>query len=106
MDFAAPQYVQVDGHRLAYDEVGPDDPRATVLLLCGIGAKRQGWYWLTGKTAGVFALRERALIGAQVGGAIPANCLASATQRAESCSRTMASFSASIEPSAWIASTA
>jgi pimeloyl-ACP methyl ester carboxylesterase len=44
MDFAAPQFVEVDGHRLAYEEVTPDDPRATVLLLCGIGAKRQGWY--------------------------------------------------------------
>ena len=44
MDFAAPQFVDVDERRLAYEEVAPDDPRATVLLLCGIGAKRQGWY--------------------------------------------------------------
>ena len=34
----------VDGRRLAYEEVSPPDPEATVLLLCGIGAKRQGWY--------------------------------------------------------------
>jgi len=44
MQFAAPQYVEVDGHRLAYEETGPPDPEGTVLLLCGIGAKRQGWY--------------------------------------------------------------
>jgi pimeloyl-ACP methyl ester carboxylesterase len=44
MDFVAPQFVEVDGRRLAYEEVSPDDPRGTVLLLCGIGAKRQGWY--------------------------------------------------------------
>lgn len=44
MDFAPPQFVEVAGRRLAYDEVAPDDPQGTVLLLCGIGAKRQGWY--------------------------------------------------------------
>ena len=44
MDFAQPQFVEVDGRRLAYEEVAPDDPSQTVLLLCGIGAKRQGWY--------------------------------------------------------------
>ena len=44
MEFAAPQFVQVGGSRLAYEEVAPDDPQGTVLLLCGIGAKRQGWY--------------------------------------------------------------
>lgn len=44
MDFAAPRFVEVSGRRLAYEEVSPDDPRGTVLLLCGIGAKRQGWY--------------------------------------------------------------
>ncbi len=44
MDFAAPQFVEVAGRRLAYEEVAPDDPDGTVLLLCGIGAKRQGWY--------------------------------------------------------------
>jgi pimeloyl-ACP methyl ester carboxylesterase len=44
LDFAAPQFVEVGGRRLAYDEVAPADPRGTVLLLCGIGAKRQGWY--------------------------------------------------------------
>jgi pimeloyl-ACP methyl ester carboxylesterase len=44
LDFAEPQVVQLGGRRLAYDEVAPSDPRGTVLLLCGIGAKRQGWY--------------------------------------------------------------
>src|SRR4051794_9900337 len=44
MEFAPPLFVDVGWRRLAYEEVGPDDPRGTVLLLCGIGAKRQGWY--------------------------------------------------------------
>jgi pimeloyl-ACP methyl ester carboxylesterase len=44
MEFAPPQFVEVGGRRLAYEEVTPDDPAGTVLLLCGIGAKRQGWY--------------------------------------------------------------
>jgi 3-oxoadipate enol-lactonase len=46
MRFAAPQFVTVtvDGRRLAYEEVAPPQPTGTVLLLCGIGAKRQGWY--------------------------------------------------------------
>ncbi|HUO75267.1 MAG TPA: alpha/beta fold hydrolase [Solirubrobacteraceae bacterium] len=44
MDFGAPQFVEVAGRRLAYEERTPEDPHGTVLLLCGIGAKRQGWY--------------------------------------------------------------
>jgi 3-oxoadipate enol-lactonase len=44
MRFAPPRFVTVDGRRLAYEEVAPAQPAATVLLLCGIGAKRQGWY--------------------------------------------------------------
>jgi pimeloyl-ACP methyl ester carboxylesterase len=44
MRFAPPHFVTVDGRRLAYEEVAPPQPDATVLLLCGIGAKRQGWY--------------------------------------------------------------
>jgi 3-oxoadipate enol-lactonase len=44
IEFAAPRFVTVDGRRLAYEEVSPADPEASVLLLCGIGAKRQGWY--------------------------------------------------------------
>ena len=43
-EFAPPRFVTVGGRRLAYEEVSPPDPEATVLLLCGIGAKRQGWY--------------------------------------------------------------
>jgi pimeloyl-ACP methyl ester carboxylesterase len=42
--FAPPRFVDVDGRQLAYEEVTPADPESTVLLLCGIGAKRQGWY--------------------------------------------------------------
>lgn len=44
MEFGAPQFVEVAGRRLAYEECMPGDPHGTVLLLCGIGAKRQGWY--------------------------------------------------------------
>src|SRR5438876_5006498 len=44
MEFAPAQFVTVDGRKLAYEEVSPAEPAGTVLLLCGIGAKRQGWY--------------------------------------------------------------
>lgn len=44
IEFAPPRFVTVDGRRLAYDEVSPPHSEGTVLLLCGIGAKRQGWY--------------------------------------------------------------
>src|SRR6266516_4739452 len=44
VDFRSPQFVTVDGRRLAYEELSPSDPSGTVLLLCGIGAKRRGWY--------------------------------------------------------------
>jgi 3-oxoadipate enol-lactonase len=44
VEFGAPQFVEVAGRRLAYEECTPGDPQGTVLLLCGIGAKRQGWY--------------------------------------------------------------
>jgi 3-oxoadipate enol-lactonase len=44
MRFAPPQFARVRGRRLAYEEVSPPRPEGTVLLLCGIGAKRQGWY--------------------------------------------------------------
>jgi 3-oxoadipate enol-lactonase len=57
VEFAPPQFVEVAGRRLAYEEVTPDDPQGTVLLLCGIGAKRQGWY----KQLPVLGERFRAL---------------------------------------------
>jgi 3-oxoadipate enol-lactonase len=44
MEFAPPRFVEVDGRRLAYEEAAPEDPAGTILLLCGIGAKRHGWY--------------------------------------------------------------
>jgi pimeloyl-ACP methyl ester carboxylesterase len=44
MEFPRPRIATVDGRRLAYEEVGPEAPAATVLLLCGIGSKRQGYY--------------------------------------------------------------
>jgi 3-oxoadipate enol-lactonase len=57
VEFAPPSFVTVDGRRLAYEEVGPPEPAGTVLLLCGIGAKRQGWY----KQLSVFGRRFRTL---------------------------------------------
>lgn len=57
MLFAALRSVTVDGRLLAYEEVAPEQPEATVLLLCGIGAKRQGWY----KQLPVLGRRFRAL---------------------------------------------
>jgi len=44
IDLAPPRFVTADGRRLAYEEVAPPPPADAVLLLCGIGAKRQGWY--------------------------------------------------------------
>ena len=44
MELAPPRFVTVDGRRIAYEETGPRDAPGAVLLLCGIGAKRQGWY--------------------------------------------------------------
>ncbi|MEA2124558.1 MAG: hypothetical protein QOI80_1340, partial [Solirubrobacteraceae bacterium] len=44
MEFVAPRIAEVGGRTLAYEEVAPADPQGAVLLLCGIGAKRQGWY--------------------------------------------------------------
>ncbi|HEY7198873.1 MAG TPA: alpha/beta fold hydrolase [Candidatus Dormibacteraeota bacterium] len=44
MEFAPPRFATVAGRRLAYEEVAPAEPESTVLLLCGLGAKRQGWY--------------------------------------------------------------
>lgn len=44
MPYAPPRFVTVGGRRIAYEQTGRDDAATTVLLLCGIGAKRQGWY--------------------------------------------------------------
>ena len=44
LEIAAPSFVEVEGHRLAYDEVSPASPRGVVLLLTGLGSKRLGWY--------------------------------------------------------------
>ena len=38
-----PQFADIGGRRLAYDEVLPDNPKGTILLLTGLGSKRQGW---------------------------------------------------------------
>jgi pimeloyl-ACP methyl ester carboxylesterase len=44
LTFKQPEVVVVGGRRLAYEEVRPLDPKGVIILLCGIGAKRQGWY--------------------------------------------------------------
>ena len=44
MQFQKPEIVMVGGRRIAYEEVSPSSPRGTILLLVGLGAKRQGWY--------------------------------------------------------------
>ncbi len=44
LQIAPPAFITVDGRKLAYDEVCPPDPKGTVLLLTGLGAKRLGWY--------------------------------------------------------------
>ena len=45
MHFRTPSFVEVDGRKLAYNEVSPAHPRGTILLLTGLGAKRYGWYY-------------------------------------------------------------
>ncbi len=44
MEFKEPRIAMVDGRRLAYEEVSPPSPKGTIMLLVGLGAKRQGWY--------------------------------------------------------------
>ena len=39
----ATRHVDVGGHRLAYDEITPQHPKGNILLLQGLGGKRQGW---------------------------------------------------------------
>lgn len=43
MLFTPPQFVAIDGRKMAYDEVTPPEPQGTVLLLTELAAKRQGW---------------------------------------------------------------
>lgn len=38
-----PQFADIGGRRLAYDEVSPANPKGTILLLTGLGSKRLGW---------------------------------------------------------------
>lgn len=44
MIIRSPSFVEVNGRRLAFNEVSPDDPEGTILLLTGLGAKRYGWH--------------------------------------------------------------
>ncbi|AFZ66756.1 alpha/beta fold hydrolase [Deinococcus peraridilitoris] len=43
LSFGAPKFVDLGGRRLAYDEVTPQNPQGTLLLLSGLGSKRFGW---------------------------------------------------------------
>lgn len=45
MHFRTPSFVEVDGRKLAYNEVSPAEPKGTILLLTGLAAKRYGWYY-------------------------------------------------------------
>ena len=44
LEVAPPSFVNVDGRKLAFDEVTPPSPKGTVLLLTGLANKRLGWY--------------------------------------------------------------
>ncbi len=62
MHFRTPSFVEVDGRKLAYNEVYPEHPRGTILLLTGLGAKRYGWYYQLdefGRTYRTIALDHR-----------------------------------------------
>jgi 3-oxoadipate enol-lactonase len=62
MQFSKPQFVEVDGRKLAYNEVSPPNPRGTILLLTGLGAKRHGWHYQLdefGRTYRTIALDHR-----------------------------------------------
>ena len=38
-----PSFAEVNGRRIAYDEVSPPDPKGAVVLLTGLASKRLGW---------------------------------------------------------------
>jgi pimeloyl-ACP methyl ester carboxylesterase len=44
VEIKAPLFVQIAGRKLAYEEVSPAQPQATILLLTGLASKRQAWY--------------------------------------------------------------
>src|SRR5690242_3873782 len=44
LKFNEPKFVMVEGRRLTYEEVCPPNPKGVIVLLAGLGAKRQGWY--------------------------------------------------------------
>ena len=62
MPFAAARFVTVNDRNLAYEEARPPNPRGVIVLLAGLGAKRQGWYKqlpVFGRTYRTFALDYR-----------------------------------------------
>lgn len=38
-----PQYIDVQGRKIAYDEISPPNPQGTVLLITGLASKRLAW---------------------------------------------------------------
>jgi pimeloyl-ACP methyl ester carboxylesterase len=44
MPLRTPHLLLVGGRLLAYEEASPPNPSGVVILLVGLGAKRQGWY--------------------------------------------------------------
>ncbi len=44
MPVQEPSFVMLGGRHIAYDEVSPPNPKATMLLLTGLGSKRLAWY--------------------------------------------------------------
>lgn len=57
MQVPPPSFVAVNGRKIAYDEVAPESPAGTVLLISGLGAKRLGWY----KQLAVFGTKYRTI---------------------------------------------
>lgn len=58
LQFRQPSYVAVDGRKLAYEEIAPEAPDGTVVLITGLAAKRQGWR----RQLPVFGQRYRTII--------------------------------------------
>ncbi|HEX8034251.1 MAG TPA: alpha/beta fold hydrolase [Ktedonobacterales bacterium] len=58
LQFREPSYVVVNGRKLAYEEVSPEAPEGTILLITGLASKRQGWR----KQVAAFGQRYRTII--------------------------------------------
>jgi pimeloyl-ACP methyl ester carboxylesterase len=58
LQFREPSYVVVNRRKLAYEEVSPEAPEGTILLITGLASKRQGWR----KQVSAFGQRYRTII--------------------------------------------